>query len=284
MFTARMAAVVRASHLLVDDPPAVFRDDYALTLSEFEEADAIALAHGFEPAVGAVYRTTTLVRARFTDEQLEEAVAHGIAQYVILGAGLDSFVWRRPELAAKLQVFEVDHPGTQGYKQQRVAAAGLPIAPTLQFVPLDFTSDADLAQALGGAGFDPYAPTFWSWLGVMVYLTHDQIRTTLNQLAELSAPGSVVVADFLLRRSLMDDAARAADDIGRPVAADQGEPYVSTFAPGEAAALVASAGWSDCRTWMPFDFAAWFEHRTDSLGPSSYVGLVVARQASTQDV
>jgi methyltransferase (TIGR00027 family) len=271
-----MAAVMRASHLLVDDPPPIFRDDYALALSEFTADEAVDLARGFEPAVGAVFRSTAIVRARFTDERVEQAVARGIDQYVILGAGLDSFAWRRPELVSKVQVFEVDHPGTQAYKRERLAAEELIIPASLHFVPVDFTAETNLGAALGEAGFRSDRSTLWSWLGVIVYLTHDQIRATLEHLAELSAPGSVLVADFLLERSLMDDVARAADDLGRPGAADNGEPYVSSFDADEVTARMATSGWR-ARTWVPFDFAPWFADRTDSLGPSTYVGLLEAQ-------
>jgi methyltransferase (TIGR00027 family) len=273
-----MAAAMRASHLLVDDPPPIFRDDHALALSEVPANDAVALARAFEPSVGAVFRATAVVRARFTDEQVGEAVDRGVGQYVMLGAGLDSFAWRRAELVSSLQVFEVDHPGTQAYKRERLAATGLVEPPSLHFVSVDFTAGADLGGKLKEAGFRSDHPTAWSWLGVMVYLTHDQIRETLRRLSELSAHGSVLVADFLLARSLMDGAARAADDIGRPAAAEEGgEPYVSTFDTEEVVELVTTSGWRSCRTWLPFDFAPWFAGRTDSLGPSTYVGLLVAQ-------
>src|SRR5437016_6321455 len=197
-----MAAVMRASHLLVDDPPAIFRDDYALALSEFTADEALDLARGFEPAVGAVFRATAIVRA-----------------------GLASFAWRRPELVSKVRVFEVDHPGTQAYKRERLAAEGLIIPASLHFVPFDFTAETNLGAALGEAGFRSDRSTLWSWLGVIVYLMHDQIRATLERLAEVSAPGSVLVAEFLLARSSMDDVARAADGLGRAGAADKGDPY-----------------------------------------------------------
>ncbi len=278
VFTARMAAVMRASHLLVDDPPPIFRDDYALALSEVPAEEATALVRGFEPAIGAVFRATALVRARFSDEQVQEAAAAGTRQYVILGAGLDTFAWRRPDLATGFEVFEVDHPGTQEYKRNRLQAEAMAAPANLHFVPIDFAAQPDLVGALAEAGFQADRPTIWSWLGVMVYLTHDQIRSTLTTLTQLSAPGSVLVADFLLDRSLMDEAARAADDIGRPAAADEGgEPYVSTFEPNQIRKLMASGGWSDCRTWLPYDFEPWFAGRTDGLGPSTYVGLLVAR-------
>jgi methyltransferase (TIGR00027 family) len=273
-----MAAAMRASHLLVDDPPPIFRDDYALALSEIAADDAIALASGFDPPVGAVFRATVLVRARFTDEQVEQAADRSAGQYVILGAGLDSFSWRRADLVARLQVFEVDHPGTQAYKRARLAAAGLSDPSSLHFVPVDFTAGIDLGAVLSDAGFRPDEPTVWSWLGVMVYLTRDQISATLRRLCQLSAPGSVLVADFQLARSLMDDAARAAEDIGRPAAAEEGEPYVTRFDPERAADLVTECGWGDCRTWLPYDFAAWFAGRTDSLRPSTYVGLLTAHR------
>lgn len=270
--------MTRAAHLLVDAEPPIFRDDYALSLSGFTADEATAVVEGFEPDVGAVFRATVLVRARFTEEQLEEAVAGGVSQYVILGAGLDSFAWRRPDLVSRVETFEVDHPGTQAYKRDRLAAEGMSAPAGLHFVAMDFTADTDLGTVLADAGYRSDRPTVWSWLGVLTYLTPDQIRNALRRLAELSAAGSVLVGDFVLSRSLMDDVARAADDIGRPAAAGQGESYLSTFEPEHIVELTAESGWRDARTWLPFDFASWFEGRSDSMSPSTYVGLFVARR------
>jgi methyltransferase (TIGR00027 family) len=277
VLTARIAAAMRASHLLVDGPPPIFRDNFALGLSEFNAEEAIAMTRGDDdPAIGAVFRVSAVVRARFTDEQVAQAVGHGVGQYVILGAGLDSFAWRRPDLSTPLQVYEVDHPGTQAYKRDRLAAQGLKVPMNLHFVPVDFTAGANLGGALGDAGFDANKATAWSWLGVIVYLTQEQIRETLRQLAELSSPRSVLVADFVLDQSLMVEAAKAADDLGRPGAASLGEPYVSTFDAGAIAALFEASGWKQCETWAPSDFAPWFAGRGDSLSPSTFLGLVTA--------
>jgi methyltransferase (TIGR00027 family) len=277
VLTARIAAAMRASHLLVDGQPPIFRDDFALGLSDFNADEAVAMTSRHDdPAIGAVFRVSAVVRARFTEEEVELAVRRGIHQYVILGAGLDSFAWRRSDLSTALEIYEVDHPGTQAYKRERLESQGLAVPANLHFVAVDFTAGADLASALGEAGFDLCTTTAWSWLGVIVYLTREQIGETLHQLAHLSSSGSVLVADFILDQSLMDDVARAADDIGRPGAASLGEPYVSTFDTTEITALFELSGWGQCRTHVPFDLASWFANRSSSLSPSTFLGLISA--------
>lgn len=269
---------MRAAHLLVDGDPPIFRDEHALGLSGFTADDATALVAGFDPTVGAVFRVGPLVRARFMEDQLDHAMAEGVGQYVVLGAGLDSLPWRRPDLAAALQPFEVDHPGTQVYKRERIAAAGLGVPAHLHFVPIDFAQNDDLAAALASAGFRPEQRSVWSWLGVTTYLTRPQIERTLQSVADISAPGSILVTDFVLARDLMDEVARAADDIGRPGAAEQGESYLSTFTPDEFAQVAEASGWRRELTRVPSDFASWFEGRADGLGCSSFLGLLVARR------
>jgi O-methyltransferase involved in polyketide biosynthesis len=279
IFTARMAAVMRASHLLVDEPPPVFRDDFALALSEFTADEVVDVASGFEPAIGPPSGPRpSSVRASPTNKWKMRSEGGSIST----SSSVRGWTRSRGDTRSSRRGRRSSRSITRALRRTSVSAwrhRGLDSPTTLHFVPVDFTAGTDVGAALHDAGFHSDRTTIWSWLGVMVYLTHVQIRSTLHRLADLSSPGSTLVADFLLARDLMDDSAKAADDIGPPGAAAQGEPYVSTFDAKEVAALVASSGWSPCRTWLPSEFAPWFTDRRDSMSPSTYVGLLVAQRS-----
>ncbi|MGN0812168.1 MAG: class I SAM-dependent methyltransferase [Candidatus Coproplasma sp.] len=138
---------------------------------------------------------TPVARAKYCEDALKTAVMTGTCQYVILGAGLDTFALREGEFLNKYSVFEVDHPVTQSDKRARIERAGLTLPNNLHFVPVDFTKD-NLKERLLAAGFDPNKKTFFSWLGVSYYLTVEQIINTLKSIASISAEGSTVVFDY----------------------------------------------------------------------------------------
>lgn len=138
----------------------------------------------------------TLCRAAYTEEVLEAAVNKGLDQYVILGAGLDTFAFRRPDLMKKLSVFELDHPATQQYKQKRLEELDWSIPERLHLIPIDFSAD-DLGEALGNSAFDPERPVLFSWLGVTYYLAIEDVRATLKKIADISSSGSMVIFDYL---------------------------------------------------------------------------------------
>jgi methyltransferase (TIGR00027 family) len=277
IFTARMAAGMRAAHCLIDDPP-IFRDELALQFSGLAEAELLEIVAAGDPSLASVFRLTPVVRARAADEILTEAIAHGVKQFVILGAGMDSTAWRRADLAPTVTTFEVDHPSTQQYKKERVALAGVEAHGEHRFVPFDFTTDDDFVRALIQAGLDATRPVLWSWLGVLTYLTEDQILRTLSAMATTSMPGSEVIMDFILDPELLDDRARAADEFARPMAASRGEPYISVFRPDEISALADRSGWRIKQCSLPEDYRSWFDGRTDSLHWSTYIGIAVARR------
>lgn len=135
-------------------------------------------------------------RARYTEDSLEQAVRSGVRQYVILGAGLDTFAFRRREWNGRLQVFEVDHPATQASKRERIARAGWELPDHLHFIPLDFRREG-FAAALGRSTFDRQAPSFFSWLGCTYYLSRDDVFAALCAIAELAPSGSAIVFDYL---------------------------------------------------------------------------------------
>jgi len=188
--TARGAAGHRAAHQLLEQG-SVFRDCLARDILGAEgcaEADERARDRSLRPL-----RLLIAARSRFAEEALAGAVARGLRQAVVLGAGLDTFALRNPHAALGLRLFEVDHPATQDWKRRRLFEAGLPVPPSLALVPLDFERES-LAERLATNGFDAGAAAFFFWLGVVPYLTRDSVMTTLRFIAEI--PGGEVVFDY----------------------------------------------------------------------------------------
>ncbi|ADG87211.1 class I SAM-dependent methyltransferase [Thermobispora bispora] len=260
--TALMAAAARAAHLIVDEEPHIFRDTLAYRLLG-ERAETLVgfhRAHGTEPVLAGA-RTAAVTRSRYTEDRLTEAIGRGIGQYVILGAGLDSFAYRSP-YAGKIRVFEVDHPDTQGWKRALLTASGIPTPPSLRFVPADLEEQFD---RLAYGGLDPSRPAFVSWLGVTMYLTRGAVERTLAWLGRL-APGTELVVEYLLPEALWDAAGREYAEHVRAAAAGFGEPWVTFFAPEEMSALLERHGFEvieQARQREAIDAALW--HRSDSL-------------------
>lgn len=180
-------------------------------------------------------RASIALRSRYAEDCVAAAAGSGVRQYVILGAGLDSFAYRNP--FAALRVFEVDHPATQAWKRERVAAAGIVPPPSLTFVPIDFERET-IAAALAAQGFDASAPTIVSWLGVTVYLTRDAVVRTLAWAATL-APGSGIVFTYVGKD---EAAASSAHGTLAEHAASLGEPWLTRFDPPELAHELAELG------------------------------------------
>lgn len=188
-----------APKLFTSEEHAYFRKNLAQSLEFFDPEfaatcpdEAAALAHVMQIQNGPV----TLSRSRYTEDNLEAAIQQGAQQYVILGAGLDTFAFRRPDLLKQLEVFEVDRPATQNDKQQRIARLGWEIPPQLHFVPVDFSKD-NLETALRESGYQPQKTSFFSWLGVTLYLTRQAVFETLQSIATIASPGSVIIFDYL---------------------------------------------------------------------------------------
>ena len=180
--TAMTVAAARAAHLVVDHEPLIFADSLAATLLG-DQAGPLLAYHRGNPAhdVLAVARATVTTRSRFTEERLAEAARRGVSQYLILGAGLDSFAWRSP-LAARVRVIEADHPGAQRWKRARLAEAGMTARGDVRYAGIDLEAGT-LDAALTTAGFDFGQPALISWLGVIMYLSKDAITSTLATLS-----------------------------------------------------------------------------------------------------
>ncbi len=222
-----------------------------------DEASALACVMRLQSA------PITLSRSRYTESSLEQAVADGVQQYVILGAGLDTFAFRRPDLLAKLQVFELDHPATQADKRRRIAEAGWEQPAALHWVPVDF-SKQDLATALGNSTYDPHKPSFFSWLGVTYYLTREQVNDTLRAIAGLAPSGTPIVFDYHHADVFVPE--RAAPILKRvqEIVKTAGEPMKMGFDPEVLSEDLATLGWRLDENLGPAEIQErFFSGRTD---------------------
>lgn len=264
--TARTAAAARAAHLIVDQPPAIFSDTLAATLlgDEADEYVAYHRAHGSHVVLAGA-RGQVICRSRIAEDSLAAAIARGIRQYVILGAGLDSFAYRSA-LSRSVRVFEVDHQGTQDWKQRQLAAAMITVPENVTFVAADFETGS-LGADLIRSGLDPAAPAFVSWLGVTMYLTTEAIGRTFAEIA-LLAPRSEVVADYMLPAGLRDEAGNTYVELVGPSTAERGEPWLTFLSPGDMSELLVRHGLRPLRHVTQRDVGdATTWQRSDSLRP-----------------
>lgn len=271
--TALTAAAARAAHLLVDDEPVIFADTLAADLLG-DRADELIGYHRLHGShlVLASARTQVTCRSRYTEQAVADALGRGVAQYVILGAGLDSFAYRSP-LAGRLAVFEVDQPATQEWKRQRLADRGLIVPPHARLVPVDFETDS-LWSRLACAGFDATSPALVSWLGVTMYLTRDAIGAVVRELGQ-SASGTELILDYMLPADLRDDVGNSYVEQVAPAAAERGEPWLSFFSPPQMTALLSGHGFGRASHIAQRDVgtdAMW--RRTDALRPADLSNLV----------
>ncbi len=272
--TAFTAAAARAAHLLVDAEPFLFSDILAARLlgGHADELLAYHRLHGTHPILAGA-RAEAVCRSRFAEARLMRGNS-GIDQYVILGAGLDSFAYRTR--SRRFRVFEVDHPATQSVKRELLAAAGVAEPASVTFVPVDFEAEP-LRERLVQSGLDPFRPVFVSWLGVTAYLTRTAIAATLRELGGF-APGSEIVADHLLPAELRDEAGNGYAEAVGAVAAEQGEPWRTFLSPAALAGLLRDAGFDIVeQAGQRESVAARLWHRTDVLRPAALSALAHAR-------
>jgi methyltransferase (TIGR00027 family) len=189
--TALIPARQRSAHQVLDHGSILY-DPFAMRILREDEKDVLQFAN--EHCWASIGRLFTAARSRIAEDALSEAVERGIRQIVILGAGLDTFALRNPHDARHIRIYEVDHPATQAWKRQRLAEAQLALPPWLIFVPVDFERD-DLGETLVGAGFQQNSPAFFTWLGVVPYLTQEAIGNTLDYMASIQ--NSEVVFDYM---------------------------------------------------------------------------------------
>lgn len=225
--TAYRVAMRRAAHQILDDPR-VFEDPLALPiLGPDGEARLRAEIQREQTLLGRALRAFMAVRSRYAEDQLARAFREGVRQAVVLGAGLDTFAYRNP--FPDLRLFEVDHPATQGWKRRLLEAAGIAVPGSLTFAPVDFERQT-LAEGLREAGFDAGRPAFFSWLGVVPYLTEAAITATLGFIASLPADSGVVF-DYAQPPESLDPLRRRAFDALAGRVAAHGEPFQTFFDP-----------------------------------------------------
>jgi methyltransferase (TIGR00027 family) len=276
--TANRVAMRRAAHQILDADPKVLDDPIALKILSPQSRARVAEEPPLVPAIAGKYmRAFMVARSRFAEDELARAISCGAAQYVILGAGLDTFAYRNPYPESQLRVFEVDFPATQDWKRDRLAAAGISIPPSLTFAPIDFEKQT-LADGLAAAGFDPAKITFFSWLGVIMYLTRDAAMSTLKFIAG-TPPGGAVVFDYSVARESLNFFQRLAlDRLMRRVEA-AGEPFRLFFNPSDLAAELHALGFSNLEDLgVPEINARYFANRSDGLRVGGGLGrLICAR-------
>ena len=290
--TALMSAFVRAYHAERSDDP-VFADTKARELMTETEYEAIkgyilggidclapekivALGNDGETLdclINTHLAPTPLARAKYCEDSLKSAVRTGCGQYVILGAGYDTFAFRKTEQGEKLTVFEVDHPLTQQDKATRIKRAGLKMPPNLRFVPVDFEKD-NLEEKLTAAGFDRRKKSFFSWLGVSYYLSGAQIDAMLSSLTALSSDGSTLLFDFADENLFSTPVRRVRSMLS--MAESAGEPMKSCFAYNELERLLEKHGFLIYELLGERDIQErFFAHRKDGLKAFEHINFAL---------
>ncbi len=215
----------------------------------------------------------TLCRAAYTEEVLEAAVDGGMDQYVILGAGLDTFAFRRPDLMKKLSVFELDHPATQQYKVDRLRELGWEIPGNLHMIPVDFSIDS-LTDVLKKTAFDSCKPALFSWLGITYYLTLEDVISALKNIADISSSASMVIFDYLDKDAFDPEKVSLRVRKMIQITGMAGEPMKTGFSPDEIAELASSIGLLRAENLSPDDVQLrWFSTRNDGMTAFEHVNI-----------
>jgi len=263
--TAVRVALWRAMHVQVDPPPHVLEDEVGLRLAA--PAEGWRERPDMHPLGTSPFRASIVARARFIEDLVVEQASRGVDQYVILGAGLDTFAQRRPEIASRMRVFEIDQPGPQEWKRQRLIDLGFGVPSFLRLVPVDFEAGGSWREQLDGAGFDAAKPAIVASTGVSMYLTRDANAATLREVASF-AKGSTFAMTFLLPLELADPALRPGLARAEEGARASGTPFLSFFTPTEIVTLARDAGFRDAQHVSAATLTErYFAERTDGLRP-----------------
>jgi methyltransferase (TIGR00027 family) len=271
--TAVRVALWRALHAQIDPSPHIIEDEIGFKLiapdNEWQQRPDMS------PDFTKRLRASMIARARFIEDIVIDQYEQGISQYVILGAGLDTFAQRRADIASQLQVFEIDQPDTQTWKKQRLIELGFEIPKWLHFVSVDFEISSWWEQLIK-AGFDISKPAFVACTGVTLYLTKEAILSTMRQIASLAA-GSKLAMTFYLPMALMEEEDQPLQKIAEKGAQAAGTPFLSFFTPGEMLALANEVGFKKAETVSSGDLAKrYFAGRTDNFSPASGEEFLVA--------
>ena len=270
--TAVLVALWRALHLELDPPPHVLTDrlglDLAAPAADWREQPAMA------EEFSRPLRSVMVGRARLVEDTVAARLGAGVTQYVILGAGLDTFGLRRPDCG--LAVFEVDEPGTQAWKRHRIGELGWALPPNLAFVPLDFETRRSWVEAIGAAGFDPTRPAVVSCMGVAQYITSAAIATTMREVCGL-APGSLFICSFNPPDEMVPRAERPLLAAILKMVSDRGCPWISRYTPQEFTMMADAAGFAAANVVDSEELTRrYFADRPDGLRPTAAELFLIA--------
>jgi len=270
--TAVRTALWRALHVQIDSEPHIIRDLIGLKLvapqDEWQQRPDMKYTKRL--------RASVVARARFIEDQILEHSKQGISQYVILGSGLDTFVQRRPDIASKLRIYEIDQPDMLNWKEKQLIQFGFGFPDYLHFVSVDFEVSS-WYEALISAGFNTSEPAFVACTGVSLYLTGEAITSALKQIATL-APGSRLAMSFYLPSELLDDEDKPMQEIAEKGAHAGGTPFVSFFKPDEIFALARLANFKEVKIVSTKDLEKlYFSNRADNLMPASGEVFLLAK-------
>ena len=289
--TALVTSLMRALHARADPQP-IIDDPWGDRLVPSAVCEAIrqrAIADGADAGLegqalvagwlrGSSAYATVLTRSRYAEDALHAAVARGVTQYVLVGAGFDSYALRTPAQVAHVDIYEVDHPATQSLKRERIRACGIALRDRVHFLAADLAAER-LDAVLARSTFDPARPAFFSWLGVTMYLTREANLATLRSIAGAAAEGSELVFTYV-DQAAFDRAGLADSALARSVASI-GEPFLSGFDPGTLARDLHGLGWTlledldDARLVERYD-----PRGLDALTPYGYSRIAHARVGS----
>lgn len=273
--TAIRTALWRALHLQVDPLPHIIEDEEGLRLAAPELN--WQQRPDMHPEFTKQARASIVARARFVEDLVSSAIPMGIHQYVILGAGLDTFALRHRDLSPKVTIYEIDEPQTQDWKKERLCALGMDIPANLKFVPIDFEKTSDWLSPLAKAGFDARSPAIIASTGVSMYLTREAIWQTFREVAML-APGTILAMSFLIPLQELKPEDRPLLELAIKGAAAAGTPFLSFFTPEKMLELSAEGGLPDARIVSGEDLnAKYFSGRDDGFSTSNGEQLLMAK-------
>jgi methyltransferase (TIGR00027 family) len=273
--TAVRVALWRALHVLIDPPPHVLEDTVGLQLAAPPEG--WQQRPDMDPAGTRGYRASIVARSRLVEDLVLQQAGAGVSQYVILGAGLDSFAQRQAQVAASMRVYEVDRPGPQAWKRRRLQECGFGVPDWLRLVPVDFEAGQSWWDELLNAGFERERPAVVASTGVSMYLSREANLATLRQIAAL-APGSTLAMSFLLPLELLDAAERPQHEAVYARARAAGTPFQSFFSPAQMVALAREAGFREASHVSTAELTErYLAVRGDGLRAATGESVLVAR-------
>jgi methyltransferase (TIGR00027 family) len=261
--TALMIARQRAAHQLLDHG-SILDDPFAMKILRKDEDETTVLQFANAHPLASIGRLFTAARSRIAEDALSQSVERGVRQVVILGAGLDTFALRNPHGARQIRIYEVDHPTTQAWKRQRLAEAQIALPPSLIFVPVDFERD-DVGEKLVAAGLQQNSPAFFTWLGVVPYLTEDAIARTLDYISSIQ--NSEVVFDYMEPPEAFSEELRQLEKARAEQLEKIGERSASRFEPAGMEAILRSHGFCTIEDINFHEIASRFGHAVQGLSP-----------------